>query len=80
MKVWKNGGEKEEYLYFVEAEVLTGKDTNGKRGLILPPPKEKDPLIRYDSVHGGNDISVIFSGYQALPRHIITCQRTVIAV
>ncbi|XP_053185152.1 protein mono-ADP-ribosyltransferase PARP9 [Scomber japonicus] len=80
MKVWKNGGEKEEYLYFVEAEVLTGKDTSGKRGLILPPPKEKDPLIRYDSVYGGNDISVIFSGYQALPRYIITCQRNVTEV
>ncbi|XP_062288430.1 protein mono-ADP-ribosyltransferase PARP9 [Scomber scombrus] len=75
MKVWKNGEEKEEYLYFVEAEVLTGKDTRGKPGLILPPPRGKDPPILYDSVHGGSDISVIFSGYQALPRYIITCQR-----
>lgn len=80
MKVWKNGGEKEEYLYFVEAEVLTGKDTIGKRGLILPPLRGKEPLIRFDSVFGGSEISVIFSGYQALPRYIITCQRNVTEV
>lgn len=63
------------YLYFVEAEVLTGKSTSGKPDLILPPPVGADPLVRYDSVSGGQDISVIFTGYQALPVHIITCER-----
>ncbi|KAG7233896.1 hypothetical protein INR49_006458 [Caranx melampygus] len=73
MKMWED--QKEEYLYFVEAEVLTGKSTSGKRGLILPPPMGTDPQVTYDSVNGGTDISVIFSGYQALPKYIITCKK-----
>ncbi|XP_056244704.1 protein mono-ADP-ribosyltransferase PARP9 [Seriola aureovittata] len=72
LKVWKD--QNEEYLYFVEAEVLTGNSTPGKPGLILPPAVGKDPLIMYDSVSGGSDVSVIFSSYQALPRYIITCK------
>ncbi|XP_022596697.1 poly [ADP-ribose] polymerase 9-like [Seriola dumerili] len=72
LKVWKD--QNEEYLYFVEAEVLTGNSTPGKPGLILPPAVGKDPLIMYDSVSGGSDVSVIFSSYQALPKYIITCK------
>ncbi|KAM9347667.1 protein mono-ADP-ribosyltransferase PARP9 [Symphorus nematophorus] len=75
MEVWK--GANEEYLHFVEAEVLIGNSTPGKRGLILPPAKGKDPQALYDSVDGGpvdRDVSVIFSGYQALPKYIITCR------
>lgn len=64
-----------EYLHFVEAEVLTGNSVLGKPDLILPPPLGADPLVRYDSVSGGCDISVIFTGYQALPVHIITCKK-----
>ncbi|KAM9709259.1 protein mono-ADP-ribosyltransferase PARP9 isoform 1-T2 [Menidia menidia] len=64
----------EEYLYFVQAEVLKGKSSPGQRGLILPPPVGSDPGIIHDSVTGGHDISVIFSGYQALPTYIITCK------
>ncbi|KAJ4933699.1 hypothetical protein JOQ06_030523 [Pogonophryne albipinna] len=77
MEVWKEQKEhpKEEYLYFVEAEVLTGKSTRGTPGLILPPPVREDPLLLHDSVSGGPDVSVIFSGYQALPTYIITCKR-----
>lgn len=63
-----------EYLYFVEAEVLTGNSVDGKPHLILPPLVGADPLVRYDSVRGGPDISVIFTGYQAVPLHIITCR------
>ncbi|XP_022057455.2 protein mono-ADP-ribosyltransferase PARP9 [Acanthochromis polyacanthus] len=73
MKTWKERNE--EYLYFVEAEVLTGDSCPGKPGLILPPAKGKDPHILYDSVTGGTDVTVIFSGYQALPRYIITCKK-----
>uniref|UniRef100_A0A3Q3BQC0 Poly [ADP-ribose] polymerase 9-like n=1 Tax=Haplochromis burtoni TaxID=8153 RepID=A0A3Q3BQC0_HAPBU len=69
--MWKN----DQYLYFVEADVLTGESTKGQRGLILPPAKGTDPKVRYDSVSGGSDISVIFSSYQALPRYIITCKK-----
>lgn len=73
MKVWED--QKEEYLYFVEAEVLRGKSTSGKPGLILPPPVRANPQEMYDSVSGGPDIAVIFSGYQALPKYIITCKK-----
>ncbi|XP_074550677.1 protein mono-ADP-ribosyltransferase PARP9 isoform X2 [Halichoeres trimaculatus] len=72
MKVWGRSNEK--FVYFVEAEVLTGKSIPGKPGLILPPAVGTDPETLCDSVHGGSDISVIFSGYQALPRYIITCE------
>lgn len=71
MEVWK--GPKKGYLHFVEAEVLTGNSTAGQSDLILPPLLGKDPLEMYDSV-SGPDISVIFSGYQALPKYIITCE------
>lgn len=72
MEVW--GKRHQEYLHFVEAEVLTGTSTPGKPGLILPPAIGPEPFILYDSLSGGPDISVIFSGYQALPRYIITCK------
>ncbi|XP_063069039.1 protein mono-ADP-ribosyltransferase PARP9 [Engraulis encrasicolus] len=75
MPLWK-GMEEEEYVYIVEAEVLTGKDTVGSTGLIVPPSKQQqDPLIRYDSVKGGTDIHVIFNGQQAVPRFIYTLKR-----
>lgn len=72
MELWKE--QNEEYVYLVEADVLTGVSTRGKPGLILPPARGTDPLIHYDSVNGGNDIAVIFSTYQARPKHIITCK------
>lgn len=69
-EIWKR--KTDAYLYFVVADVLTGKSTRGKPGLILPPNDKQ----MYDSVDGGSDISVIFSGYQALPKYILTCHRT----
>ncbi|KAM8855351.1 protein mono-ADP-ribosyltransferase PARP9 isoform 1-T2 [Spinachia spinachia] len=75
LEVWKWAmGEYEEYVYFVEAEVLTGSSTHGTEGLILPPAVGTDPNVLYDSVSGGPDVSVIFSGYQARPKYIITCK------
>ncbi|KAM9805126.1 protein mono-ADP-ribosyltransferase PARP9 [Neosynchiropus ocellatus] len=74
MTVWQ--GPKEEYLYFVEAEVLTGKSAPGAPGLILPPAYLSDPQVLCHSVRGGDDVAVIFSGHQALPRYIFTCQRS----
>lgn len=71
LKVWKEPNK--EYLHFVEAEVLTGTSTPGKPGLILPPSVGTEPHTLYDSV-SGPEISVIFSGYQALPTYIITCK------
>lgn len=72
LEIWR--GKNEEYLYFVEADVLTGKSAPGKRGMILPPPVGNDPNIFHDSLEGP-DVSVIFSGYQALPKYIIVCTK-----
>ncbi|XP_017276148.1 protein mono-ADP-ribosyltransferase PARP9 [Kryptolebias marmoratus] len=72
LKLWKENNE--EYLYFVEAEVLKGSSVPGKPGLILPPPVGTDPNVLYDSVSGGPDVSVVFSGYQALPKYIFICK------
>lgn len=73
LEVWKwPKEENEEYVYFVEAEVLTGNSTRGEEGLILPPAVGADPNVRFDSV-SGPDVAVIFSGYQARPKYIITC-------
>lgn len=73
MEVWRQPHK--EYLHFVEAEVLTGNSTSGKPGLILPPAAVgAEAQSLYDSV-GGPGVSVIFSGYQALPKYIITCKK-----
>ncbi|KAM4561061.1 protein mono-ADP-ribosyltransferase PARP9 [Fundulus diaphanus] len=66
LELWRY--QREKYLYFVEAEVLTGASAPGSPGLLLPP-------VNCDSVCGGSDVSVIFSGYQALPKYIITCKK-----
>ncbi|KAK6312538.1 hypothetical protein J4Q44_G00182020 [Coregonus suidteri] len=73
-RLWK-GSPDEEYLYFIEAQVLTGKSTVGCPGLIVPPPFARDPLTLYHSVKGGKDIWVIFNGHQALPEYLITCKK-----
>lgn len=75
MKLWKNLTDREEYLYFVEAQVLEGRSTVGSRGLIVPPSPGLDPLILYDSLYGDADTVVIFNGHQALPEYVITCKR-----
>lgn len=74
MELWRDM-ENEEYLYFVEAQVLTGKSTPGKPEFIVPPAVGDDPAILYDSLSGGSDIAVIFSGRQALPTYIIICKK-----
>lgn len=74
LEVWQE--QREEYLYFVEAEVLTGRSTPGSPGIIAPPATDTDPRVLFDCVSGGPEVSVVFSPYQALPRSIITCLRT----
>eukprot|EP00063_Salmo_salar_P075022 XP_014049857.1 PREDICTED: poly [ADP-ribose] polymerase 14-like [Salmo salar] len=73
-RLWK-GSADEEYLYFIEAQVLTGKSIVGCPGLIVPPAFARDPLTLYDSVNGGGDTWVIFNGHQALPEYLITCKK-----
>ncbi|XP_070975530.1 protein mono-ADP-ribosyltransferase PARP9 isoform X2 [Oncorhynchus clarkii lewisi] len=73
-KQWK-GLADEAYLYFVEAQVLTGKSTHGSPDLIVPPVMPSgDPITLYDSVKGGVDTYVIFNGHQALPEYLIICK------
>lgn len=72
MDVW--GKQNEEFVYFIEAEVLTGNSIPWRQGLISPTSMDTDPQTLCNGVSGGQDISVIFSGYQALPRCIITCK------
>ncbi|XP_055746497.1 protein mono-ADP-ribosyltransferase PARP9-like isoform X2 [Salvelinus fontinalis] len=74
-KQWK-GLADEAYLYFVEAQVLTGKSTHGSSDLIVPPVMPSgDPITLYDSVKGGVDTCVIFNGHQALPEYLIICKK-----
>ncbi|XP_064870903.1 uncharacterized protein LOC115115490 isoform X1 [Oncorhynchus nerka] len=73
-RLWK-GSADQEYLYFIEAQVLTGKSIVGCPGLIVPPPFARDPLTLYDSVKGGGDTWVVFNGHQALPEYLITCNK-----
>ncbi|KAM3835915.1 protein mono-ADP-ribosyltransferase PARP9 [Diretmus argenteus] len=73
LSLWKDLAD-EEYLYLVEALVLTGRSAPGEPGLIVPPAVGDDPLVLYDSVSGGTDISVVFNGYQALPEYIVICK------
>ncbi|KAK6311312.1 hypothetical protein J4Q44_G00169760 [Coregonus suidteri] len=75
-KLWR-GLADEEYLYFIEAQVLTGESTIGSPGLTVPPETPGgDPLSLYDSVKGGVDTCVIFNGHQALPEYLIICNKT----
>ncbi|CAL8266083.1 unnamed protein product [Lota lota] len=68
--LWRQQNHQDVYEYYIEAQVLTGNSTTGKRNLIMPPPVGNDPLVRYDSLTGGSDIAVIFNGHQALPEYI----------
>lgn len=71
--LWKNLADLK-YLYFVEAQVLTGRSTTGSPGLILPPSNGQDAHSLYDSVSNiKGDTHVIFNGHQAYPEYLITC-------
>lgn len=72
LEVWKLPNQ--EYLYMVEATVLTGNPTAGRPGLIVPPLLDSSPDRRHHSVSAGPDVSVIFDGRQALPTKIFTCK------
>lgn len=77
LKVWAHQAPREEFLYFVQAQVQTGNSTPGRPDLILPPPVGDDPLVLYDSLTGGPGVSVVFSGHQALPEYIVVCEKPV---
>ncbi|XP_072542605.1 protein mono-ADP-ribosyltransferase PARP9 [Salminus brasiliensis] len=73
-RLWQGIEEEEEYIYIIEAQVLTGNHTRGSSQLIVPPPSETVPQAHYDSVcNDTKDTFVIFNGQQALPDFIYTC-------
>ena len=75
MKLWSNTPE-EEYLYLVEAQVLSGRSAAGSPDLILPPSLDSDPWSLYDSVSNTRkDVHVVFNGHQALPEYLIICKK-----
>ncbi|KAL1267912.1 hypothetical protein QQF64_033275 [Cirrhinus molitorella] len=75
IKLWDEQ-EHEQYIYIIQAQVLTGNSANGSPELILPPPLGKDPLDRYDSVNDSKQTYVIFSGQQALPEYLFICAKS----
>ncbi len=74
MKLWDDQ-EHEEYIYIIQAQVLTGNSANGSPHLILPPLVGKDPLDHHDSVNYNKQTYVIFSGQQALPEYLFICAK-----
>ncbi|XP_059355985.1 protein mono-ADP-ribosyltransferase PARP9-like [Carassius carassius] len=74
MKLWKDQ-EHEQYIYIIQAQVLTGKSTIGSPHHILPPPLHGDPLDCYDSLSDMVQTYVIFNGQQALPEYLIIYTR-----
>ncbi|KAK9969246.1 hypothetical protein ABG768_027439 [Culter alburnus] len=75
LKLWKEQ-DHEQYIYIIQARVLTGKSTDGSRDFVLPPALMGDPLNRYDSVSDRGQTHVIFSGQQALPECLIICDKS----
>lgn len=75
LRLWKEQ-EHEQYIYIIQAQVLTGRSVTGSPDLILPPAMKGDPLDRYDSVSDRAQTCVIFSGQQALPEYLIICDKS----
>uniref|UniRef100_A0A8C2ACX0 PARP14-like eighth type I KH domain-containing protein n=1 Tax=Cyprinus carpio TaxID=7962 RepID=A0A8C2ACX0_CYPCA len=78
LKLW-NDQEHEQYIYIIQAQVLTGNSMDGSPHLIMPPPLSKDPLDRYDSVNHRKQTYVIFNGQQALPEYLFICAKQTLA-
>ncbi|XP_033856210.3 protein mono-ADP-ribosyltransferase PARP9-like [Acipenser ruthenus] len=76
MRDQSNDFERDAMIYIFEAQVVTGKTTNGSPDLIVPPGLSADSLTRYDSVSGGTSTHVIFNSWQAYPEYLITCRQS----
>ncbi|MGH0172955.1 UNVERIFIED_CONTAM: hypothetical protein FKN15_001086 [Acipenser sinensis] len=76
MRDQSNDFERDAMIYIFEAQVVTGKTTNGSWDLIVPPGLSADSLTRYDSVSGGTSTHVIFNSRQAYPEYLITCRQS----
>ncbi|XP_051998368.1 protein mono-ADP-ribosyltransferase PARP9-like [Xyrauchen texanus] len=75
LRLWKGQNDEQQYIYIIQAQVLTGKSTAGSPDLILPPAIDGVPLDRYDSVaNSSKQTHVIFCGQQALPEYLFICR------
>ncbi|KAL0184252.1 hypothetical protein M9458_019948, partial [Cirrhinus mrigala] len=67
--------EYEQYIYIIQAQVLTGKSMTLSPHLSLPPTLSKDSLGHFDSLSDLRETYVMFSGQQALPEYLIICAK-----
>ncbi|RXN29083.1 poly [ADP-ribose] polymerase 9 [Labeo rohita] len=74
MKLW-NDQEHEQYIYIIQAQVLTGKSMTLSPHLSLPPTLSKDPLGHCDSMSDLRETNVILSGQRALPEYLFICAK-----
>ncbi|XP_015213972.2 protein mono-ADP-ribosyltransferase PARP9 [Lepisosteus oculatus] len=72
---WRTCSEPEKFIYIFQAQVLTGRQTSGSPGLIVPPARTSDPLSLFDSVTGGTSTHVVFNSHQAYPEYLVTCRK-----
>nr|XP_015213974.1 PREDICTED: poly [ADP-ribose] polymerase 9 isoform X2 [Lepisosteus oculatus] len=72
---WRTCSEPEQFIYIFQAQVLTGRQTSGSPGLIVPPARSSDPLSLFDSVTGGTSTHVVFNSHQAYPEYLVTCRK-----
>lgn len=63
------------FRYMYLAKVLVGEYTVGRKGLLTPPAKDKDPTDTFDSVVDqipNPGIFVAFYDWQCYPEYLIT--------
>uniref|UniRef100_W5KZS5 Poly(ADP-ribose) polymerase family member 9 n=1 Tax=Astyanax mexicanus TaxID=7994 RepID=W5KZS5_ASTMX len=66
LELWQD--REEQYIYIIEAQVLTGRCTSQGAPQMIVPPSTADTQAQYDSVcNKARDTFVIFNGQQALP-------------